>query len=403
MSFDPAAFKKEFPIFAAWPELHYLDNAATGQTPFAVLNAVRDFEITSRANVQRGSHTLAERASEAYEGARASVARYLNAQEEEVIFTSGATAGLNLAAYALAEEMRPGDVVVLSQAEHHSALVPWLRLRESRGIELRFIPLSDDGRLDFSKLGELVDGKCRAICVTLASNVTGAVTNVAPLRAAAKSVGATFLLDAAQAAPHGPLDVKALGCDLLVLAGHKCFGPTGIGALWGRGELLNKLTPLLSGGGMIGHVSLSGASFAAPPRRFEAGTPPIAQAIGLGAALDWLAGQDWPSIHTHLQGLTQKAIEGLLSLPGLKIIGPTDMKDRLPVISFAMENMHPHDICQIADRFGVALRGGHHCAEPLMERFEVSGTTRASLAPYNDASDIEVFLEAIAEAGRILP
>jgi cysteine desulfurase/selenocysteine lyase len=402
MSFDPTAFKKEFPLFAAWPELHYLDNAAIGQTPLAVLNAVRDFEITSRANVQRGSHALAERASEAYEGARGAVARYLNAEADEIIFTSGATAALNLAAYALAENMSPGETVVLSQAEHHSALVPWLRLRESKGVELRFIPLAEDGRLDLSKLDGLLDKGCKVIAVTLASNVTGAITEIAPLRAAAQATGARLLLDAAQAAPHGPLDVKALGCDLLALAGHKCFAPTGVGALWGRAELLAELPPLLSGGGMIGHVSLEGASFADPPRRFEAGTPPIAQAIGLGAALDWLSKLDWASLHRHMHGLTRAAIDGLSDLPGLKIIGPKDMKDRLPVISFAIENIHPHDVCQIADRFGVALRGGHHCAQPLMERFGLFGVTRASLAPYNDEKDIAALLTAIAEAQRIL-
>jgi cysteine desulfurase/selenocysteine lyase len=402
MSFDPAAFKREFPIFKAWPGLHYLDNAATGQNSLCAFNAVRDFETRIRANVQRGSHSLGEQSTEAYEAARHSVARYLNAEAEEVVFTSGATAGLNLAAYALAEGMAPGDVVILSEAEHHSALVPWLRLRESKGIELRFIPVSDEGRLDLSRLDELVGERCKVIAVTLASNVTGAITDVAPLREVAKLFGATFLLDAAQAAPHGPLDVKALGCDLLVLAGHKCFGPTGVGALWGRKEILEEMPPLLSGGGMIGHVSLTGVSFAPPPRRFEAGTPPIAQAIGLGAALEWLLGFNWPSIHGHLQGLTRKAIDGLLALPGLKIIGPTDMKFRLPVISFAMENLHPHDVCQIADRFGVALRGGHHCAEPLMLRFGLFGATRASLAPYNDEADILALLDAIAEAQRIL-
>lgn len=406
MNFDLAAFKAEFPILArpggGGAPLHYLDNAATAQCPERVIEAVARHERENRGNIQRGTHHLAERALEAYENARAACGRYLNAPAEEIVFTGGATAALNLIAHGLGEGLKAGDEVLLSVAEHHSALLPWQEVRRRKGIELRFLPVTRDGRLDLSRLADLVGPRTKVIALTHASNVTGAVSELAPVIEAASAFGAILVLDGAQRAPHGPLDLQALGCDFYALAGHKCFGPNGVGVLWGRRALLERLPPLLVGGGMVGHVELQHSTFGPPVRRFEAGTPPIAQAVGLGAALDWLGALPWPAIHAHLADLSRRLLDGLAAFNDLRLCGPRDLANRLPVFAFDLAGAHPHDVCQILDRSGVALRGGHHCAQPLMAAFGVEALSRASLAPYNDQADIDALLKGLDQARRIL-
>ena len=404
MSFDPAAMRAEFPIFASpgAENLHYLDNAATSQMPRTVLDAIVRFETTSRANVLRGVHRLAEAATEAYDEARRRIARYVNAKVDEIVFTSGATSALNLVARSFGDTLAAGDEVVVSGIEHHSNLIPWQMLRDRRGIGLKILPVTDEGRLDLSALDRTVTRRCKLIAVTHASNVSGAVTDVGPLVAAARAVGARVLLDGAQRVPHGPVDVAALGIDFYAFSGHKMFGPTGIGVLWARRELLDAMPPFLGGGEMIRTVTLEKATWADVPHKFEAGTPPIAQAIGLGAAADWLMRLDWPAVTAHELRLTQRVLDGLATVRGARVIGPAGLQGRVPVVSFALDGAHPHDICQILDSTGVALRGGHHCAQPFMDHIGVAGTTRASLALYNSDADVEALVSGLRQAAERL-
>jgi cysteine desulfurase/selenocysteine lyase len=406
MSFVIPRLRTEFPILMrppGSPPLHYLDNAATSQMPEAVIDAVAWFDTHSRANVLRGVHQLAERATIAYGEARAAVARYLGvADADEIVFTSGTTGAINLVARSFGETLQAGDEIVVSEIEHHSNLIPWQMLRDRRGIVLRFLPVTEDGRLDLTALERVVTPKCRLIAVTHVSNVTGAVSDVPAIVAAAKAVGAKVLLDGAQRAPHGPVDLPGLGIDFYALSSHKMFGPTGIGVLWARRALLEAMPPLFGGGEMIRTVSLEKATWAAVPHKFEAGTPPITQAVGLGAAVEWLLTLDWPAVSEHEMRLTQLVLDGLSTIKDVRVLGPSGLQGRVGVISFAIEGAHPHDICQILDRRGVALRGGHHCAQPLMERFGVAGTTRASLALYNDDSDVDALIDGLGEAMRVL-
>jgi cysteine desulfurase/selenocysteine lyase len=405
MSFDVAAVRARFPMLVRPPDgraLHYLDNAATSQVPQLVVDAVDGYETGARANVRRGVYRLAERATEAYEAARRSVAGYLGVGAGEVIFTSGATAALNLVAHAFGDTLAAGDEVVISEAEHHSNIVPWQMLRDRRGVVLKVLPVTDEGRLDISALDGVVTPRCRLIAVTHVSNVTGAVTDVAAIVDAAGAVGARVLLDGAQRTPHGPLDLPALGVDFYAFSGHKMFAPTGIGVLWARRDVLEAMPPFLGGGEMIRNVSFERTTYAPPPHKFEAGTPPIAQAIGLGAACDWLTGFDWPAISAHELRLTQRLLDGLDRFEGVRVIGPADLQDRVGVISFDLAGAHPHDVCQILDGHGVAVRGGHHCAQPLVERFGLAGTTRASIAFYNDDADIDALFDGLEQAARVL-
>jgi cysteine desulfurase/selenocysteine lyase len=359
-------------------------------------------ETGSRANVSRGTHRLAEAADRAYEQARSSAARFLNAASpDEVVFTSGATASLNLVAHAFGSTLRAGDRVVISMAEHHSNFVPWQQLRERTGIELALIPVRPSGELDLAALPELIDGTCRLVAVTQCSNVTGAWTDVAAIVAAARRVGARVLLDGAQAVQHGPQDVRALGVDFYAFSGHKCFGPGGVGVLWGREKLLAALPPFMSGGGMVGEVSPERTTWAAPPQRFEAGTPPIAQAVGLAAALDWMTGLDWGAIHARESRLCATLIDGLQRIPGLRLLGPAS-GPRAPIVSFDIPGLHPHDICQVLDAQRLALRGGHHCAQPLMAALGVEVCSRASIALYNDEADIAALLDGLQAVLREL-
>ena len=402
MSQTAASLRAQFPLLAAAPELHYLDSAATAQIHRAALDAVVDHETTRRANVMRGTYRLAEAADLAYEKARQSAARFLNAgSADEIVFTSGATASLNLVAHAFGSTLKAGDRVLVSMAEHHSNFVPWQMLRDRCSIEMALIPVGADGRLELSRLPELMGDRCRLVAVTQCSNVTGAWTDVATIVAAAHKVGARVLLDGAQGAQHGPQDVQALGIDFYAFSGHKCFGPGGVGVLWGRAEALAQLPPFLGGGGMIGEVTPVASTWAAPPQRFEAGTPPIAQAIGLAAALDWIMNLDWAAIHEREDALCRRLIEGLLRIPGLRLLGPQG-GERAPIVAFDIPGLHPHDICQVLDAQHLALRGGHHCAQPLLAALGVEVCTRASIALYNDAGDIEALLAGLDRARREL-
>jgi len=405
MSFDAAVLRAQFPILREkinGNPLHYLDNGATAQVPQSVIDAVSQHESHARANVLRGVHTLAERATEAYEGARAKVAAFLNVPPEEIVFTAGCTAAINLVAYSYGSLLKPGDEIVLSVLEHHSNIVPWQLLAERSGLVLRVLPATEDGRIDVGALSRLTSANTRLIALAHASNVTGAVLDVPSVVGEATKVGARVLLDGAQRIPQGPLDLQALGVDFYVFSGHKAYAPNGIGVLWARSQILEAMPPFMGGGSMIGRVDFTGTTYAPPPRRFEAGTPPIAQAVGLGAAVDFMAGLDWAGVEAHEMALTQRLMDGLGRIECARLIGPRGLQGRVPVVSFVVDGIHPHDLAQILDQNGVAIRGGHHCAQPLMEHFDLPGTARASIAPYNDESDIDALLEGVAMARRKL-
>lgn len=405
MSFDVAAVRRQFPILSEIIDgrpVHYLDNGASAQTPLAVIDAVRHYETTSRANVLRGVHRLAERATEAYENARAEVAKFLGVQPLEVVFTGGCTAAINLVAYSYGSLLKPGDRILLSELEHHSNIVPWQLLRARSGIEIDMIPVTEDGRIDLTQLPHLLTSKTKLVSLAHVSNVTGALLDVRAVVEAAKSVGAKVMLDVAQRAPHGPLDLPSLGIDFYAFAGHKAYGPNGIGILWGKPELLDAMPPFMGGGSMIGRVTLAETTWAPSPRRFEAGTPAIGPAIGLGAACTWMQALDWTATHDHEMGLVQRLMDGLQKIDGTKLFGPASLQNRYPVVSFMLEGVHPHDVAQTLDSFGVAVRAGHHCAQPLMDRFDLDGTTRVSMAPYNDNTDIDALLAGVAHAARTL-
>jgi cysteine desulfurase/selenocysteine lyase len=404
MSLDVAAIRRQFPIFQRIEgPFHYLDNAATGQICAAAAEALIRFETAARANVKRGVYRLADEATTAFDEARTRIAAYVNAaRAEEIVLTSGTTFSINLAAHCLAPRLRPGEEILISELEHHSNIVPWQLAAERTGAILRAIPVTEEGRLALDRVDEVLSPRTRIIALTHASNVTGAVTHVARIAEAARSVGALLLLDGAQRAPHGPFDVQALGCDLYAFSGHKMFGPTGAGALWARGELLAELPPFLGGGEMIRQVTIERTTYAPPPHRFEAGTPPIGPCLGMGAAAQWLMAQDWAALAAHELFLTERLLDGLGSIPAVRIYGPLGLQSRLGVVAFAVDGIHAHDVCQMLDTFGVALRGGHHCAQPLMAHFDVVATARASLAPYNDAGDIDALLNGLEHTIRKL-
>ena len=405
MTFDVAAVRRQFPILSEIIDgrpVHYLDNGASAQTPLAVIDAVRAYETTSRANVLRGVHRLAERATELYETARADVAKFLGVPPMEIVFTGGCTAAINLVAYSYGQLLKPGDRILLSELEHHSNIVPWQLLRQRSGVELDMIPVTTDGQIDLGLLPKLVTPKTKLISLAHVSNVTGALLDVRKVVEAAKSVGAKVMLDGAQRAPHGPIDLKALDIDFYVFAGHKAYGPNGVGVLWARPELLEAMPPFHGGGSMIGRVTFAETTWAPPPRRFEAGTPPIGPAIGLGTACNWMAALDWTAAHDHEMGLVQRVLDGLQKIDGTQILGPASLQNRYPVVSFMLDGVHPHDVAQTLDSFGVAVRAGHHCAQPLMDRFDLDGTTRVSIAPYNDNSDIDALLTGVKHAAKTL-
>jgi cysteine desulfurase/selenocysteine lyase len=404
MSLDAAALRRDFPIFANQPApFHYLDNAATGQICRAAADALLRYETTARANVKRGVYRLADAATEAFAKARSEVAAYLGAaRADEVVLTPGATFALNLAAATLGQRLHAGDEILVSELEHHSNIVPWQLAAARTGAVLRAIPVTAEGRLALDRLGELVTARTRIIAVTHCSNVTGAVSELGRIAEAAQTVGALLVVDGAQRAPHGPLDVQALGCDAYAISGHKMFGATGAGALWMRKTLLDELPPFLGGGEMIRRVTIERSSWAAAPHRFEAGTPPIGAALAMGAAAGWLATLDWPAIAAHELALTGRLLDGLGTLRRIRVLGPTGLQGRMGVVSFEVDGVHAHDVCQMLDGFGVALRGGHHCAQPLMDAFGLEATARASFALYNEAADVDALLDGLAHTLRTL-
>jgi cysteine desulfurase / selenocysteine lyase len=391
--------RRHFPLLnKPGPRIAYLDSGATAQSPDIVLDAVRDFETTSRANVKRGVHRLAEAATEAYATARARVAAYLSVPADEIVFTSGCTGAINLVAHGFGALLKPGDEVAISELEHHSNIVPWQMLAARAGIRLTYLPVDGDGRI----VPQALSPKTKLVALAHVSNVTGAVLDITAIVAEAKRVGARVLLDGAQRTPHGPVDLPAIGVDFYAFSGHKTFAPHGVGVLWAKSELLDAMPPFLGGGEMIGRVTLEGFTTAKPPAKFEAGTPPISGAIGLGAACDWLGSLDWKAIAEYELRLTGRLLDGLRAVDGVTVIGPQSLQARAPVVSFDLAGAHPHDICQIMDRHGVALRGGHHCAQPLHAKFDLAGTTRASLALYCEDEDIDLFFAGLAEAKRVL-
>ncbi len=399
MSFDVEAVRAQFPIFRdRETPLHYLDNAATSQICDAAADALMHYETKARANVKRGVYRLADAATQAFENARASMAQYLGADRpDEIVFTSGCTAGINLLAHSLGRNLQAGDEILLTQLDHHSNIVPWQIVAEERGVVIKGLPVSDDGRLDYDALEEYVTEKTCVIATTHVSNVTGAVTDVLRLREAANAVDALLVLDAAQRTPHGPLNVQELGCDFYVVSGHKMFGATGAGVVWGRYELLEALPPFLGGGEMIQQVSFNGTTYAAPPHKFEAGTPSIGPALALGASAEYLRSLDWQEIRAHEEALTSRIINGLDGIDGVHVFGPKSLDDRLGVISFEVDGVHAHDICQMLDEHNVCLRGGHHCTQPLMDAFGLTATSRASLALYNNQSDVDALLHGLEQ------
>jgi len=397
---NPAAIRAQFPLLAR-EGLHYLDSAATAQMPEAVLAVLRAFGTNLRANVYGGVYKLAQEALAAYEAARADVAQFLGAASpREVVFTYGTTSSLNLVAESFGERLREGDEIVLSILEHHSNTLPWRRLAQRRRANIRVLPMTPDGRLDLARLPELVTSRCRIIALTHCSNVTGALTDTAPIIAAARAVGAVVVLDGAQRAPHGSLDVQNLGIDFYAFSGHKTFGPTGIGVLWGRSEILEDMPPFMVGGQMIQRVSPDAAEFADPPRRFEAGTPPIGAAVGLGAAIRWMERLDWDAVAAHERRLTARLLDALANLKRIRVVGPVTTQQRRGVVSFTVSGMSSEDVCRRLDAYGLALRHGHHCAQPLMLALGIEGAARASLAPYTTEEDVNHLVAALTEIAR---
>ena len=402
-----SAIKRDFPIFdqemRGGKRLVFLDSGATSQKPLQVMDAERNFYSTNNAAVHRGSYLLAERASEAFEGARARVAQFIGAQADEIVFTKSATESLNLLAASFERSsgtlaIKAGDEIVVSELEHHANLIPWQELAKRTGAVLKWFEMKQDGSLDLSRIDQIITSKCKVVAITHQSNVLGSVPDIAPIIEAAHSVGAVFVLDGCQSVPHQPVDVKELNVDFLVFSGHKALGPTGVGVLWGRHALLSQMEPFLYGGSMIETVTMTESTWAEAPKRFEAGVPNMAQAVGLAAALDYLDGVGLERIHEWERNLTKYALDGLHGIEGVKVVGPQGLENRGGVISFTIEGLHPHDIGQVMDQYGVAVRTGHHCAWPLIRKLGLTGTTRASFYLYNDISDVDVFLESVAGA-----
>ena len=404
MSIDLSSCKKDFPIFErkvrGGNSLIYLDSGATSQKPNSVIEAESNFYRTVNAAVHRGAHLLAEEASEAYESAREKVAAFIGARSNEVIFTKSATESLNIIAYSFGNpdsriNIKAGDQIVVTEMEHHANLIPWQQLAKRTGAELRWLSVTADGRIDLTNLDQVITKKTKIVAITHQSNVLGSILPVETIVKASHAVGALVVLDACQSAPHFALDVKKLDIDFLAFSGHKTLGPTGIGVLWGKFDLLEKLEPSLFGGSMVDSVTMESATWAATPRKFEAGVPNMAQAVGLSAAIDYLNQIGMHNIAQHEQDLTSYLLKGIVGISGVKVIGPVDMKDRGGVVSFTVDGVHPHDVGQVLDQYGIAVRTGHHCAWPLMRKLNLVGTTRASLYLYNSKSDVDSLLESI--------
>ena len=415
---DVPRIRQDFPILSRTVRdekpLVYLDSAATSQKPRQVLEAESDFYRTCNAAVHRGAHQLAEEATDAYESARARISAFVGARADDVVFTKNATESLNLAAYAFSNAtakaqhapdtvsarfvLRPGDSIVVTQMEHHANLVPWQEVCAKTGATLRWIGVDDDGRLDLDSLDTVVDSSTRVVSVVHQSNILGTINPVEVIMARAREVGAVGVVDACQSIPHMPVEVAALGADLVAWSGHKMLGPTGIGLLWGNREILREMPPFITGGSMIETVFMEHSTYAEPPKRFEAGTPMVAQAVGLAAGVDYLQAVGMEAIAAHEHALTAYTLARLDDMRGVRVIGPTEPKERGSAISFVVDGIHPHDVGQFLDDRGVAVRVGHHCAWPTCRRFDVPATTRLSTYLYNDTSDIDVAVAGIRAA-----
>ena len=410
-TFDVAAVRKDFPILQREINGHplvYLDSAATSQKPQVVIDAVRDYYEQHNANVHRGIYVLAEEATALYEGARTKVAAFIGAADRrEVVFTKNASEAVNLVARSLGDAPRgsrlhigEGDEIVITEMDHHSNIVPWQLLAQRTGATLRALRLTDEGRIDLSALDDVINARTKVVAVVHQSNVLGTVNPVDRLVARAHEVGALILLDGAQAVPHLPVDVQAIGADFYVFTGHKMLGPTGIGCLHARLDLLEEMPPFLGGGEMIAEVTLESSTYAAVPAQFEAGTPMIAQAAGLGAAVDYLSAIGIDAIHAHEQDLTAYALERLSGVRGVRIVGPAEPVDRGGAISFALADLHPHDVGQVLDELGIAVRVGHHCARPVCLRYGVPATTRASFYLYTTRDEVDALVDGLAHVKR---
>ena len=396
--------RADFPILSRevnGKPLVYLDNAASAQKPRAVMDAMTTAMSQSYANVHRGLHTLANETTDAFEAARAKVACHLGAASpENIVFTRGATEALNLVAYGLTDEIREGDEIVLTQMEHHSNIVPWHFLRERKGAVLRFAPVLPNGELDLKALKSMLGPRTKVVSVVHMSNVLGTVNPVEEITRWAHAAGAMMVVDGTQAAVHLPVDVEAISCDFYAMTGHKLYGPTGIGALYGKTEAFAKLRPFEGGGEMIADVFEDRVTYAEAPAKFEAGTPPTLEAIGLGAAIDWYAQFDPATVHEHEMNCYHAALDGLRNLNSFRLLGDAPIKG--PVLAFNLEGAHPHDVAQIVDKYGVAVRAGQHCCQPLMTAFGLHSSVRASFGIYNTVEEADVFVEAVGKAARML-
>jgi len=411
MTFDAHAIAKDFPILDRTirdgKRLVYLDSGATSQKPNVVIEAESNFYRLHNAAVHRGAHQLAEEATDAYEGAREIVATFLNASVDEIIFTKSATESLNLISYAMSNaapgnrfHLQAGDSIVVTEMEHHANLIPWQQLAARTGATLKWFSVTDEGRLDLSQVNSVIDEKTKVVALTHQSNVLGTINPLDAITKRAHEVGAVVVLDACQSVPHMKTDVKALDVDFLAFSGHKAVGPTGVGIFWGRTELLADLPPFLTGGSMIENVTMESATWAPAPKKFEAGVPNMAQAVGLGAALTYLTRIGMDNIHKHEIALTKYLIEGLSAISDLRIIGPKTTELRGGVVSFTLGDIHPHDLGQYLDSQGIAVRTGHHCAWPLTRKLGVPATTRASVYLYNTTDDLDALIVGVQGAQK---
>lgn len=411
MSFSVANVRKDFPIFERTirdgKRLVYLDSGATSQKPWVVINAESDFYSKHNAAVHRGAHQLAEEATDAYEGARAIVAQFLGAKDSEIIFTKNATESINAVAYAMGNA-EPGnrfaltasDSIVVTEMEHHANLIPWQQLAKRTGAQLKWFKVNQDSRLDLSNIDQVITANTKVVALTHQSNVLGTIVPLDAIVKRAHEVGAVVVLDACQSVPHMSVNVVELDVDFLAFSGHKSVGPTGVGILWGKSELLSELPPFLTGGSMVTAVTMESATWAQAPQKFEAGVPNMAQAVGLGAALNYLSNIGMDAIAEHERSLTGYALDKLLQIPGLRIVGPQDNVDRGAALSFTIKDIHPHDVGQYVDSQGIAVRTGHHCAWPLTKIMNVPATTRASFYLYNDEQDVDALVEALLGAQK---
>jgi cysteine desulfurase/selenocysteine lyase len=409
---DTNVIRKDFPILGRTvrngKKLVYLDSAATSQKPLSVLDAERNFYLNHNAAAHRGAHLLAEEATDAFEGARAVVADFISAQSSEIVFTKSATESINVVSYGFSNHLPKNDPfyineqnnIVVTQLEHHANLLPWQQLAKRSGAKLSWLGITKDAQIDISNIESVINEKTKIVAITHQSNVSGAITQLAPIVKRAREVGAILLLDACQSVPHMAVDVDKLDVDFLTYSGHKAVGPTGVGVLWGRSELLEKMEPMITGGSMIDHATIESATWAKAPKKFEAGVPNMAQAVGLGAALNYLTKIGMGKIHAHEEILVERALTGLQNISGVEIIGSKSSVNRGSAISFTIEGVHPHDVGQVLDDLGIAVRTGHHCAWPLMQELKLNATTRASFYLYNTPEEVDVFLDGINQVKK---